>query len=66
MVANVHYEGDALGQQEDMRQGKEVLLVLATKCQDSLEEAHDAKGKVQPSPMISLHSPTPIRLRPSS
>lgn len=28
--------------------------------QDSLEGAHDAKGKVQPSLMTSLHSPTPI------
>lgn len=60
LLPNEDQEGDALGQQEDTRQGKEVLLVLTTKWRESLEGAHDAKEKVQRSPMTSLLSPTPI------
>lgn len=61
-VPNEDLEGDALGQQENTRQEKGVLLVLITNWWDSLEGAHDAKEKVQLSAMASLRFLTPISL----
>lgn len=58
-VPNADWKGDDLGQQEDMKQRKEVFFVLTAKWWDSVEGDHNAKGKVHPSPVTSLHTPTP-------
>lgn len=61
-VPNEDLEGDALGQQENTRQEKGVLLVLITNWWGSLEGAHDAKEKVQLSAVASLSFLTPISI----